>query len=37
MEDLGLGDEPLRPRRNAAPAGDPTGFLGELLELVQGL
>jgi len=37
VEDLGLGDEPLRIRRNVAPAGDPNGFLGELLELVQGL
>jgi glycosyltransferase involved in cell wall biosynthesis len=37
VEDLGLGDEPLRIHRNASAPADPNGFLGELLELVQGL
>ena len=33
---LGLGDEPLRIRRDAATPNDAAGFFGELLELVQG-
>ena len=36
IEDLGLGEEPLRLHRDVANPNDAGGFFGELLELVQG-
>ena len=38
VEDLGLGDQPLHlPKPSPSGTTDPAGFLGGLLELVQGV